>query len=142
MFSGFKVVFVEDDPPVRSSLTQSLELAGFEVCACESAEQALPHVVAGLRGIVVSDVRLPGMDGLGLLRHVMATDPLIPVILVTAHGDVSMAVQAIRDGACDFIEKPFAPARLIEVATCAMEERMLKIEQEAQHLRGQGRPEP
>ena len=63
MFEGYKVVFVEDDSPVRKSLTQSLELAGFEVCACESAEQALPHIVAGLRGIVASDVRLPGWMG-------------------------------------------------------------------------------
>ena len=128
MFEGFTVVFVEDDPPVRTSLTQTLELAGFEVRACDCAEQALRHVTPGFKGIVVSDVQLPGMDGLALMDRVLKTDPAIPMVLVTAHGDVTMAVHAMRAGAYDFIEKPFAPERLLEVATRAMEKRALSVE--------------
>ncbi|MGS0755477.1 response regulator [Roseateles sp. GG27B] len=105
MFEGFKVLFVEDDPPVRASLTQTLELAGLEVCACASAEAALPHIQAGAQLIVATDVRLPGMDGLALLDHVVATDPDIPVVLDGAwrRGD---AVRAMAAGS-DFL-KPFA----------------------------------
>ncbi|MEY2953806.1 MAG: hypothetical protein RLZZ401_1893, partial [Pseudomonadota bacterium] len=121
MFEGFKVVFVEDDQPVRQSLTQTLELAGLEVLAFASAEAALPHVHAGLQGIVISDIQLPGMDGLQLLAHIARVDAAIPVILVTAHGDVAMAVQAMQAGAYDFIEKPFAPERFTETAVRAME---------------------
>ncbi|XVJ71115.1 MAG: sigma-54-dependent Fis family transcriptional regulator [Rhizobacter sp.] len=127
MFEGFKVIFVEDDEPVRTSLVQTLELAGLQVQAFASAEEALPHVQAGLQGIVISDVRLQGMDGVALLKAVVQRDAEIPVILVTAHGDVTMAVSAMRDGAYDFIEKPFAPERFIDTAVRAMEKRVLRL---------------
>ena len=128
MFDGFKIVFVEDDESVRSSVGETLELAGFEVQPFESAERAVPHITPGFAGIVISDVRLGRMDGFGLMRHVLDTDPTIPLILVTGHGDVTMAVEAMRQGAYDFIEKPFAMERLVTVATRAMEKRILKIE--------------
>ncbi len=134
MFEGFKIVFVEDDMPVRLSLTQTLELAGFQVQGCESAESALLHIAPGLMGIVISDVRLPGMDGLTLLTKVQELDPSIPVVLVTAHGEVTLAVQAMRSGAYDFIEKPYAPAHLVDVATRAMERRALGLEVQALRL--------
>jgi DNA-binding NtrC family response regulator len=127
MFEGFKVLFVEDDPPVRTSLTQTLELAGLEVCACASAEEALPHISPGAQLIVITDVRLPGMDGLSLLDHVMATDAGIAVVVVTAHGDVAMAVRAMRTGAYDFIEKPFAPERFVDTAVRALDKRVLRV---------------
>jgi DNA-binding NtrC family response regulator len=127
MFEGFKVIFVEDDAPVRTSLVQTLELAGLQVQAFASAEEALPHVQTGLQGIVISDVRLQGMDGVALLKAVVQRDAEIPVILVTAHGDVAMAVNAMRDGAYDFIEKPFAPERFIDTAMRAMEKRVLRL---------------
>src|SRR5262245_52384798 len=111
--AGFKVIFVDDDASVRSSLAQTLELSGFEVCACESAELAIRHIGAGFRGIVITDVRLPGMDGLELMRRVIAADAAVPVILITGHGDICMAVQAMREGAYDFIEKPFPSERLV-----------------------------
>ena len=88
MFEGFKVIFVEDDPPVRDSLVQTLELAGLEVSAFGSAEEALPHIAAGTQAIVITDVRLPGMDGITLLERVLALDAGMPVVVVTAHGDV------------------------------------------------------
>lgn len=127
MFEGFKVVFVEDDATVRRSLTQTLELMGIAVEACDSAEAALPHLWSGLQGIVISDVQLPGMDGLQLMQQVATINPSIPVILITAHGDVSMAVQAMRAGAYDFIEKPFSPERFVETAQRALEKRMLSM---------------
>ncbi len=127
MFEGFKVIFVEDDATVRRSLTQTLELAGIEVVACGSAEAALPHLWSGLQGIVISDIQLPGMDGMQLLEHMATVNPTIPVILITAHGDVSLAVQAMRAGAYDFIEKPFSPERFIETAQRALEKRVLRL---------------
>jgi DNA-binding NtrC family response regulator len=127
MFEGFKVIFVEDDAPVRTSLTQTLELAGLQVQAFASAEESLPHVQAGLQGIVISDVRLQGMDGVALLKAVVQRDADIPVILITAHGDVAMAVAAMRDGAYDFIEKPFSPERFVDTAMRAMEKRVLRL---------------
>jgi DNA-binding NtrC family response regulator len=127
MFEGFKVLFVEDDPPVRASLVQTLELSGLEVQAFGSAEQALPHITAKVPAIVITDVRLPGIDGLTLLERVMAIDVGIPVVVVTAHGDISMAVRAMRAGAYDFIEKPFAPERFVETALRALDKRVMRV---------------
>jgi two-component system C4-dicarboxylate transport response regulator DctD len=135
MFEGLDILYIEDDPQVRSSLVQTLELAGLAVRAFESAEHALPHIVPGVRAIVISDVRLPGMDGLALLEQVMATDASIPVVLVTGHGDINMAVRAMRIGAYDFIEKPFSPEHFVATAQRAMEKRMLRLA--VDDLRGQ-----
>jgi two-component system C4-dicarboxylate transport response regulator DctD len=135
MFDGFKVALIDDDPPVRSSLAQTLELAGFAVAAYESAEAALADVGPGFLGVVVTDVRLPRMDGVALLQRLRQLDAAVPVILITAHGDVGMAVQAMHAGAYDFLEKPFAPERLVEVTTRAMEKRALSAE--VQSLRRQ-----
>ncbi|HSW04244.1 sigma-54-dependent transcriptional regulator [Aquabacterium sp.] len=126
MFEGFKVLFVEDDSAVRSSLGQALRLAGLELQAFVSAEEALRHVVPGLQGIVISDVRLPRMDGLALLKEVRRIDPDIPVTLITGHGDVALAVEAMHAGAYDFIEKPFMTERFVETAMRAMEKRVLR----------------
>ncbi|NHZ93810.1 response regulator [Massilia sp. CCM 8733] len=128
MYEGFTIVFVEDDLAVRSSVTETLELAGFDVAPFESAEDALGQLRSSFAGVFISDVRLPGMDGFELLRRVCAFDATIPVIMVTGHGDVSMAVEAMRCGAYDFIEKPFAMERLVEVVSRAMEKRALRLE--------------
>ncbi len=135
MFEGYKVVFVEDDLAVRVSLTQTLELEGLAVVPCRSAEEALPHLQPGAPVVLITDVRLPGMDGRALLAHVQATDSSIPTVLITAHGDVAMAVQAMRAGAYDFIEKPFAPERLVDVARRALDLRTLR--HSADELRAQ-----
>ncbi|MEP6503839.1 MAG: response regulator, partial [Betaproteobacteria bacterium] len=128
MFDGFKVALIDDDSAVRRSLTQTLELAGFEVQAFASAELGLEMLSASFLGVVVTDVRLPGMDGMALMKRVLQLDRAFPVILITAHGDVHLAVEAMRAGAYDFIEKPFAPERLVEVTTRAMERRVLSAE--------------
>ena len=121
-------VLIEDEQSVRKATAQTLELGGFTVQACADAEQALPLLHAGFAGIVVTDVRLPGRSGLEVLAHVVAADADLPVIVVTGHGDVGMAVDAMRAGAYDFIEKPFAAERLVETARRAQEKRNLVLE--------------
>jgi len=123
-----RVLYVEDDELVRRAGVQSLQLAGFDAAGFANAEGALPLVDADFAGVVVSDIRLPGMSGLDLLAQCHERAPDVPVILVTGHGDISMAVQAMRDGAYDFIEKPFASERLIETVRRALERRLLVLE--------------
>jgi two-component system C4-dicarboxylate transport response regulator DctD len=123
-----RVIFVEDDTSVRLSLAEALELSGMRVCACENAEQALRHIGADFDGVLVTDVRLPAIDGLELMRRVVRDHPAIPVVLISGHGDISMAVQAMREGAYDFIEKPFASERLIDTVRRALERRALQRE--------------
>jgi DNA-binding NtrC family response regulator len=122
------VLYVEDDPTVRFGSTQAMQLAGHQVRSFESAEEALAHVVPGFPGVLLTDVKLPGMDGLALLERARQIDVDLPVILVTGHGDISMAVQAMRLGAYDFIEKPFTTDRLNEVVGRALERRRLGLE--------------
>ena len=102
-----RVLLVEDDEDVRMSTAQALSLAGFEVEALTSVERARALIAFGLPAIVVCDVRLPGMSGTDWLPEIRKIDPEIPVVLVTGHGHIAMAVQAMREGAYDFIEKPF-----------------------------------
>jgi two-component system, NtrC family, C4-dicarboxylate transport response regulator DctD len=123
-----EVVLVEDEQAVRMATAQTLELGGFEVRACENAELAQSWLHAGFGGVLVTDVRLPGRSGLELLAETVASDPDLPVIVVTGHGDVSMAVEAMRAGAYDFIEKPFAAERLLETVRRAQEKRRLVME--------------
>ncbi|WP_321923129.1 sigma-54-dependent transcriptional regulator [Paraburkholderia guartelaensis] len=123
-----RVLYVEDDELVRRAGVQSLQLAGFDAAGFANAEGALPLVDADFAGVVVSDIRLPGMSGLDLLAQCHERAPEVPIILVTGHGDISMAVQAMRDGAYDFIEKPFASERLIETVRRALERRLLVLE--------------
>jgi two-component system C4-dicarboxylate transport response regulator DctD len=127
-FDGMQVLYIEDDAVVRKGATQALELAGLKVVAFATAEQALPMLAPEFPGIVLSDVKLPGIDGLELLQVAIARDPNLPVILVTGHGDVAMAVGAMRQGAYDFIEKPFSADLLVEVCRRALDKRRLVLE--------------
>lgn len=126
--ASLKVLLVEDDPAVRLGCEQALELEGFEVLSFDSAEAARTAVVPDYPGIVVSDVRLPGKDGLTLLRELRTVDANLPVVLITGHGDITMAVQSMKDGAYDFLEKPFPPEQLVEVVQRALEKRALTLE--------------
>ncbi len=123
-----EVFFIDDEEDVRLSGKQTLELEGFRVADFASAEAALEHLNGEWPGVVLTDVRMPVMDGLQLFDRVRDIDPDIPVILVTAHGDISMAVAAMRSGAYDFIEKPAAPDHLVETVRRAMEKRLLVLE--------------
>ncbi|WP_066651445.1 MULTISPECIES: sigma-54-dependent transcriptional regulator [Sphingomonas] len=122
------VCFVEDDPALREATVQTLELAGFSVEAFASADRALPGIGRDFAGAIVSDIRMRGMDGLQLFARVRAIDPDIPVILVTGHADVAMAVGALREGAFDFITKPFATDHLIAATRRALEKRLLVLD--------------
>ena len=128
MFDGLKVLLVEDDPTVREGSEQALQLAGLDVLAFHSAELAYKLLTPDFPGIVVSDVRLPGMSGLELLQAVKTLDANLPVILVTGHGDITMAVHAMRTGAYDFIEKPYSSDQLVDVILRALETRRLTLE--------------
>lgn len=122
------VLLIDDDEEVLLSSTQSFEIEGFDVLPVDSANKGLRYLSDSWRGVVLTDVRMPGKDGFALLEEIQHIDAEIPVILVTGHGDVSMALRAIRAGAYDFIEKPADPEQLIEVVRRASERRNLILE--------------
>jgi two-component system C4-dicarboxylate transport response regulator DctD len=127
MNSALSVLFVDDELDVRRANVQTLELAGFDVQARASAESALLLLDESLHAIV-SDLKMDGMDGLAFLQRVREFDPDLPFILITAHGDVPTAVQAMRIGAYDFVQKPYAADRLLESIRRACEKRRLVLE--------------
>jgi two-component system response regulator AauR len=107
---------------------QALALEDIPSEGVDNAEAALALIGEDFAGIVVSDIRLPGMDGLTLLTQLKQRDRSLPVVLITGHGDITMAVGAMRDGAYDFIEKPFSPERLVDVVRRALQQRALARE--------------
>jgi len=123
-----QVLLVEDDPTVRAGSEQALELADFTVSSFECAEPVAELLHPNSPVVLVSDVRLPGMSGLELLEAARAIDPELPVILVTGHGDIAMAVQAMHDGAYDFLEKPYSSEQLADVVRRATDKRRLQLE--------------
>ncbi|TIP02573.1 MAG: sigma-54-dependent Fis family transcriptional regulator [Mesorhizobium sp.] len=125
------VVLIDDDSDLLKATRQTLELAGFAVSAYSVASEALATLDRNFSGVVVSDIRMPEIDGLQLFGRVLHLDPDIPVILVTGHGDIAMAVKAIKDGAYDFITKPFAADRLAQSVARAAEKRRLVMENRA-----------
>ena len=122
------VLLVDDDEDLRNSTTQALDLAGLQVDGFAQAEPALDRITAGFAGVVISDIRMPGLDGLTLMNRIHDIDRDVPVILITGHGDVPLAVRAMREGAHDFIEKPFSGAQLASIAARALEFRQLVLE--------------
>ena len=122
------ILFVDDEAPMREAVTQWLGLAGFETLVHEAAATALPALSADFPGILVTDLKMEGLDGLELLRRSQQIDPELPVVVITGHGDVPIAVEAMRLGAYDFIEKPFAPERFLDVVRRASEKRQLVVE--------------
>ena len=123
-----EVVFVEDDDALRSSATQALELEQLSVAQFGAASEALALLDEDFAGVIVSDVRLPQMDGLEFFRRIREIDHGLPVIFTTAHGDVEMAVGAMRDGAVDFFTKPYSMARLAHSIRQALRQRQLLLE--------------
>jgi len=126
-----KIAIVDDEQDMRQSISQWLALSGFETETFASAEEALNVLGPSFPGIVVTDIRMPGMDGMAFLRRLMTLDSGLPVIMITGHGDVPMAVEAMRIGAYDFMEKPFNPDRLTELARRAAETRRLTLDNRA-----------
>src|SRR5262245_7404437 len=122
------ILFVDDEAAMRHAVTQWLGLAGFETLVHDQALTALDALNADFAGVLVTDLKMEGIDGMELLRRSQQIDPELPVVVITGHGDVETAVEAMRLGAYDFIEKPFAPERFLEVVRRASEKRRLVIE--------------
>lgn len=116
------VHIVDDEAPVRRSLAFMLASAGYAVRAFESASEFLDVAPGISRGCLVTDLRMPGMNGVELLRALRAADAMLPTIVVTGHGDVPMAVEAMKAGAIDFIEKPFDDEVLLQALEKAAEQ--------------------
>ena len=111
-----KVLVVEDDFALRSALTASLEVSGYKIHACENAENAVMFLAgSNLPDMVITDIQMGNMSGIDLLKHIRRNDHALPVILMTAYGDVNDAVEAMRLGACDYIQKPFEPDMLTDL---------------------------
>ncbi|WP_415761665.1 sigma-54-dependent transcriptional regulator [Pseudomonas sp. CP4] len=127
------VMVVDDESSIRNAVEQWLSLSGFEVQLFSRAEECLAALPEHFAGVILSDVRMPGMDGLQLLAEVQKRDADLPVILLTGHGDVPMAVEAMRDGAYDFLEKPFSPETLLGSLRRALDKRRLVLENRALH---------
>lgn len=123
-----RVLLVDDDAAVREALGQTLDLANYDVLSAGSFVEAKDHIQPSFAGIIVSDIRMPGRDGFHLLDYARATDPDLPVILLTGEGDIPMAVRAMAAGAFDFLEKPCAPADLTAVIARALRTRALVLE--------------
>jgi two-component system response regulator FixJ len=116
------VFVIDDDDAMRDSLDFLLGSADFRVTLFESAHQFLDALSSADFGCVVSDIRMPGIDGLELLKRLKASHSALPVVIMTGHGDVPLAVEAMKLGAADFIEKPFEDDRLIGMIDAALKQ--------------------
>ena len=129
-----QVILIDDDPHLRQALYQTLDLAGLKVLPLAEASGLAERIQRDWAGVVVSDIRMPGMDGLELLAQLHAQDPELPVLLITGHGDVPLAVQAMRAGAYDFLEKPFASDALLDSVRRALALRALVLDNRSLRL--------
>ena len=131
MAQGMKIAIVDDEQDMRQSISQWLALSGYDTETFASAEDALKALGPDYPGIVITDIRMPGMDGMQFLKKLMGADSSLPVIMITGHGDVPMAVEAMRVGAYDFLEKPFNPDRMSQLAKKATTARRLTLDARA-----------
>jgi len=129
-----QVILIDDDPHLRQALYQTLDLAGLKVLPLAEANGLAGRIGRDWPGVVVSDIRMPGMDGLELLTQLHGQDPELPVLLITGHGDVPLAVQAMRAGAYDFLEKPFASDALLDSVRRALALRALVLDNRSLRL--------
>ena len=129
-----QVILIDDDPHLRQALFQTLDLAGLNVLPLAEANGLAERIGRDWPGVVVSDIRMPGMDGLELLTQLHGQDPELPVLLITGHGDVPLAVQAMRAGAYDFLEKPFASDALLDSVRRALALRALVLDNRSLRL--------
>lgn len=128
--ADYDVLIIEDDESVRTSCIQSLEIEEITASGAGSVEDALKMLPPDFTGVIVTDLRLPGLSGMDLLHQMQTVAPGIPVIMITGHGDILTAVEAMRSGAYDFLPKPFSPQVLIQQVKRALEKRKLTLEVE------------
>lgn len=131
MPSNQVVHVIDDDAAVRQSLAFLLSTAGFAVRVHDSASGFLEALPAAKAGCIVTDIRMPEMDGLELQRRLRASKVAVPVIVITGHGDVALAVEAMKAGAHDFIEKPFDDEVLLGAIRSALARRAQDVKGEA-----------
>lgn len=108
-----KIAIVDDEPIIRSLLERLLKLAGYETTAYPDGEAALDACQKGAFDLLITDLRMPGINGFELMENLKSSKPCLPVIILTAHGDVDTAIEALRRKACDFITKPFDTCNIL-----------------------------
>ena len=128
MNKAMKIAIVDDEKDMRLSVSQWLALSGYDTETYATATDALASIGQDYPGIVISDIKMPGMDGMQFLKKLMSQDSALPVIMITGHGDVPMAVEAMRLGAFDFLEKPFDPDNMSRMAKKACNARRLTLD--------------
>lgn len=126
--NNITIYLIDDEEDIRDSTEQSLMLAGYTVETFSAAKPALAKITPEFNGAIISDICMPVMGGMALMREVLKIDRDLPVILISGHADVALAVQAIREGGYDLLEKPFAVAELVERVKHAVEKRQLTLE--------------
>lgn len=131
MSRAMHVAIVDDEQDMRQSISQWLALSGFTTEIYSDGLDAVAAIGSDFPGVVITDIRMPGLDGMGLLKRLNALDSTIPVIMITGHGDVPMAVEAMRLGAFDFLEKPFDPEKMMALAERAAKARAQAMEARA-----------
>jgi len=129
-----RILLVDDDRDLLKAAADWLEISGFSVSAFDRAEEAYRQLMREESDVVMTDIRMPGIDGMTLLSSIVRTNGEVPVILMTGHGDVAVAVRAMKQGAEDFIEKPYDAEHLLSVLDKAVEKRRMK--QEIARLQG------
>jgi len=122
------ILVVDDEPAIRNLLQEVLQREGYEVVQAETGEKALAALDASLPDLVLTDMRMPGMDGMRLLEEVRRRDPTLAVIMLTGHGSIEAAVEAMRRGAVDFVEKPIDRERISRLVQKALESQALRRE--------------
>ena len=128
MMAADQIIIVDDERDIREAYAQTIELEGMQVTTLAQAGGVLDLISPDWPGVVVTDLLMPRMDGLELLQKIQQVDPDIPVIMVTAHGDISIAVKAMRNGAYDFLEKPPDPLHMLEIIRRGLRHRALILE--------------
>jgi two-component system response regulator FixJ len=128
MSRGDNVYVIDDDPAMRDSLDFLLGSAGFNVRVFESAVGFLDALPGLSFGCIVSDVRMPVVDGIDLLHRLQAGGRKLPIVIMTGHGDIPLAVEAMKLGALDFLEKPFEDERLIGMIHTALKQRIDEVQ--------------
>jgi two-component system response regulator FixJ len=130
-----RVHIIDDDEAVRDSLSFLLRTAAFDVAAYQSATHFLEALTKDIEGCVITDMRMPDLSGLDLLRQLRSASFALPVIMITGHGDIQLAVEAMKAGAVDFLEKPFDDERVLAAVRTALEN--TRVDSDRAGLRGQ-----